>query len=317
MTSGFKVLFPVPRAALVAAALAVAAAFPVCAQMGPPIAPDAVTPEIENKSDSFDVPFVPSHDNVLKAMFDMAKPTATDYVVDLGSGDGRIVIAAALDHGAQGFGVDLNEGLVRIANLRAGKAGVADRARFFVRNLFETDISRASVLTMYLLPEVVQELRPKILSELQPGSRVVSHDYHMAEWRPDETRLVELSPDQQEAVVYFWTVPAKVAGRWEWSLSHPPYFDDERIGYGAILQQAYQDFDGRVEINLSDNRLIEPKLTGRRISFATVGELKERMVRHDFEGVVEGDRITGTVRLSGGFPAVTLPWSAQRTGTAD
>ena len=166
-----------------------------------------VPADVEAESDQFDVPFVPSDMAVLDAMFDFAKITANDTVIDLGSGDGRIVINAAKRFGARGFGVDLNADLVKIANARAARAGIADRAKFYVRNLFETDIRKATVVTMYLLPEVVLALRPKLLAELSPGTRIVSHDYHLGEWRPDGARTVNIA-NNEESVVYYWVVPA-------------------------------------------------------------------------------------------------------------
>jgi hypothetical protein len=275
-----------------------------------------VTEEIGNKSDSLDVPFVPSDNKVLNAMFELAKPTKDDFLIDLGSGDGRIVIGAARSHATPGFGVDLNADLVRIANIRAEKAGVKDKAQFYVRNLFDTDISRASVLTMYLLPEIVQQLRPRVLAELKPGTRVVSHDYHMCDWRPDGIRIVDANPGHEESVVYFWVVSANVDGTWEWEIGPRPYLGSAVVDYVATFRQNYQDIDGKLAIALNDTRLIDARVTGRRVTFTATSEVNERIVRHDFDGVVDGDRITGTVRLSGAMPDLVLPWTAKRTRPA-
>ena len=137
------------------------------------------------------VPYVPTPQEVVDKMLSMAKVTPNDFLIDLGSGDGRIVVTAAKKHGARGFGVDLNPVRVREAVENAMKNGVSDRAEFYQRNLFETDLSPASVITMYLLPRVNMELRPRLLN-LQAGTRIVSHDFDMDDWKADETVHLEV-----------------------------------------------------------------------------------------------------------------------------
>lgn len=269
-----------------------------------------VTPDIEDRSDQLDVPFVPSGNKVVDVMLRLAKPTPKDFVIDLGSGDGRIVIAAAKTYGAQGYGVDLNAGLVRIANARAAREGVGNRAKFYVRDLFKEDFSRATIVTMYLLPEVVLHLRPKLLA-LRPGTRIVSHDYHLGDWRFDDARVVGGATGGDEDVVYYWVVPARVAGRWNWTGAYPTYFNGQ-AKYTGTISQHFQDIDGKVTVNQVDMRIHDAKLTGDRIAFSATGEMEDRVVRHDFTGIVKGDRIEGTVRLSGGVQETTLPWSATR-----
>jgi SAM-dependent methyltransferase len=297
--------------ALAAAVCALIAGAPASAQR-----PDGVTSDIIDRSSQLDVPFVPSHDNVLRAMFELARPTGTDFLIDLGSGDGRIVINAARQFGLRGFGVDLNDDLVGIANRNAERAGVAPRAKFYVRDLFETDIRQATILTMYLLPEVVQSLRDKLLTDLRPGARIVSHDYHLADWRPDAVRLAEIGPKLEDSIVYLWVVPARVAGVWAWTIEQPELFN-EPMEYSASLSQRFQDVEGKVSLFPFEQRIHQASLQGTRLAFSVAGELNEKIVFHDFEGVVEGDRITGTVRLSGGIPPVTLPWTARRTRGAE
>ncbi len=138
-----------------------------------------------------DVVYVPTPQIVVDEMLRMAKVGPADFVIDLGSGDGRMVITAAKKFGARGFGVDLDTVLLKISNEAAQREGVADRARFIEQNLFETDLSQATVITSYLLPEMNEKLRPKILS-MKPGTRVVAHDYHMGEWRPDENKTLSV-----------------------------------------------------------------------------------------------------------------------------
>ena len=158
---------------------------------------------------SLDVPYVPTPSDVVNRMLELAEVGPDDFVIDLGSGDGRIAIAAVKDHNAKGaMGVDINPERIAEANANAKEAGVTDKVEFVEQNLFHTDFSKASVLTMYLLPDVNVALRPKIL-DLKPGTRVVSHAFDMDEWEPDHYERVD------GRSVYLWVVPAPVEGRWK------------------------------------------------------------------------------------------------------
>jgi hypothetical protein len=164
-----------------------------------------------------DVPFVTTPDSVTLAMLQLAKVAPADYVIDLGSGDGRIVIIAAKHFGARGLGVEIVDHLVRTSRENAKQAGVGDRAEFREQDLFATDLSPASVITLYLLPDVNLQLRPRILA-LKPGTRVVSHDWDMADWKPDKSITVA-APDkkiglEKSSKVHLWIVPARVEGVW-------------------------------------------------------------------------------------------------------
>ena len=150
-----------------------------------------------------DVPYVPTPDPVVAGMLAIAKVGPKDVVFDLGSGDGRIVIAAARQHGARGVGIDIDPERVKEARENAHKAGVAGRVEFREGDLFKADISEASVVTLYLLPRVNLELRPKLLAELKPGTRIVSHGFDMGDWQPVATRRVGTS------TVYYWVVPER------------------------------------------------------------------------------------------------------------
>jgi SAM-dependent methyltransferase len=159
-----------------------------------------------------DVPFIVTPDNVTREMLQLAGVRASDYVIDLGSGDGRIVIVAARQFGARGLGVEIVPELVEKSRENARRAGVADRVEFRVQDLFATDLSKATVITMYLLPEVNLQLRSRLLA-LKPGTRIVSHDWDMGDWKPDRVVTVE-APDKpigREKVsrLYLWTVPAR------------------------------------------------------------------------------------------------------------
>ena len=163
------------------------------------------------------VPFITTPDHVTMVMLELAAVKAGDFVIDLGSGDGRIVITAAKSFDARGLGVEIVPDLVLRSQANARKAGVADRAEFRVQDLFKTDLSAATVITMYLLPEVNLQLRPQILA-LKPGTRIVSHDWDMGDWQPDRTRVVDV-PDKKVgreklSRIHLWIVPARVHGLW-------------------------------------------------------------------------------------------------------
>jgi Cyclopropane fatty acid synthase and related methyltransferases len=152
-----------------------------------------------------DVPYVPTSQKVVDAMLKLAKVGKTDIVYDLGCGDGRIVITAAKNYGARGVGVDINPERIREANANARQAGVTNKVKFIEGDLFEQDFSEATVVTLYLLPQVNLKLRPKLLDQLKPGTRIVSHAFDMGDWKPEQTIQVEGS------TIYFWTVPEKKA----------------------------------------------------------------------------------------------------------
>ena len=186
-----------------------------------------------------DVPFVITPDNVTLEMLKLASVGPKDYVLDLGSGDGRIVILAARRFGARGLGVEIVPELVRQSNASARAAGVADRAAFREQDLFTTDLSAASVITMYLLPEVNLQLRPALLG-LKPGTRLVSHDWDMGDWQPDQTVTVA-APDkpigrEKSSRLHLWVVPARVAGLWCGAAG--------LRSFSLELAQKFQNFEG-------------------------------------------------------------------------
>jgi SAM-dependent methyltransferase len=159
-----------------------------------------------------DVPFVVTPDHVTRAMLELAEVKPGDFVIDLGSGDGRIVIVAAKQFGARGLGVEIVPELVEKSRENAKKAGVADRVEFRLQDLFATDLSQASVITMYLLPDVNLLLKPRLL-KLEPGTRIVSHDWDMGDWKPDRVVVIDV-PDKQlgrdkKSRVYLWTIPPR------------------------------------------------------------------------------------------------------------
>jgi SAM-dependent methyltransferase len=172
-----------------------------------------------------EVPYIQTPHNVVDAMLAIAEVGSQDYVVDLGSGDGRIVIAAAKRYQARGLGIDYDEGLIAESRAKAAREGVSEKVQFLHKDIFLAHFSDATVVTMYLLPEVNLALRPRLLSALQPGTRVVSHDWDMADWEPDR-RLVIEAPEKtvghkKESTIYLWIVPAHLEGSWSGVLAGP------------------------------------------------------------------------------------------------
>src|SRR5690554_7615681 len=183
-----------------------------------------------------DVPYVPTHESVVKAMLELADVDANDVLYDLGSGDGRIPVAAALDHGARAIGVEIDSGRVKLAQAYAEQMGVEHQVAFIQHDLFDVDFSPATVVTMYLLHTVNLELRPRLLTELRPGTRIVSHAFDMGDWKAD--RKIAFKSD----ALYLWIVPAQVAGHWHWQRA-----DGTR--YRLELEQRYQQLTGELWID--------------------------------------------------------------------
>jgi Methyltransferase domain len=181
----------------VALAIVLAASLPALSTVAQPLKPLEKEPE---------VPYVPTHEKVVAEMLKVAKVGKNDVLYDLGSGDGRIVITAAKQFGTRGVGVDIDPARVTEARENAKKAGVTDKVKFLQQDLFETDIREATVVTLYLLPEVNLRLRPKLLSDLKPGTRVVSHNYDMGDWAPLKTLTLKVP---QEHTIYYWVVPPR------------------------------------------------------------------------------------------------------------
>jgi hypothetical protein len=250
-------------------------------------------------------PYVPSPQSVVSDMLRFADVGPQDFLIDLGSGDGRIVLTAAKVFGARGFGVEIKEQLVRKANEDAQKEGVAERVKFVKQDLFKTDLSQASVITMYLLPDTVNLLKDKFLSELRPGTRIVSHDYPLTGWIPEKYVQMDLEDKVQisgvtTTLIYLYVVPAKVDGKW--SAKMPAALS--RLPATLSLRQQLTRVSGSVRLEGKEVPLEELKLRGDRISFRLSGR------RDEFTGKVNGTSIEGEV-VSGRRKA---PWSATRGG---
>jgi SAM-dependent methyltransferase len=222
--------------------------------------------------DGKDVVWVPTPQTLVDKMLDMAKVTPADYVIDLGSGDGRTVITAA-KRGARALGIEYNPDMVELSRRNAAKEGMGGKARFVKADLFESDFSQATVITMFLLPEINITLRPKIL-DLKPGTRIVSNSFNMGEWEADQTVS---APERCESYcrAYLWIVPAKVQGTWKFQ------------GGELKLGQTFQMLSGTLKNGDRLGPISGGRMNGEEISFTAGGER--------YTGRVNGNTITGTI----------------------
>jgi hypothetical protein len=250
-------------------------------------------------------PYVPSPQSVVADMLRYAEVGAGDFLIDLGSGDGRIVLTAAKVFGARGFGVEIKDDLVRKSNEAAKNEGLAERVRFMKQDLFKTDLSQATEITMYLLPDTVNLLKDKFLSELRPGTRIVSHDYPLTGWLPEKQEQFDLEEKINisgvtTTVIYVYLVPAKVAGKWQASL--PATISKEPIVLD--LRQQITRLYGSARINGKEFPVQSSKIRGENISFQLAG------VKGEFTGQVKGKRIDGVLENG----RTKSPWSATLGG---
>ena len=235
---------------------------------------------------NLDVPYVPTPQAVVNRMLEMAQTGPNDIHYDLGSGDGRIVVTAARDFKVKkGVGVDIDPVRINEANVNAKIAGVTDRVTFFKTDLFAFDFTEATVLTLYLLPDVNVKLRPTILDKMKPGTRVVSHAFTMGDWRPDNQDVV------QGEALYFWTVPAKVTGAWEWKIGADNYRID--------LAQQYQVVTGTLHGPSGEAPIMNAILKGDDFRFdASVPRSGASVVMH-FVGKASSTALSGSIDFAG------------------
>ncbi|MGH7356831.1 MAG: SAM-dependent methyltransferase [Candidatus Rokuibacteriota bacterium] len=241
-----------------------------------------------------DAPFVVTPPELGDAMLRLADVTARDVVYDLGSGDGRIVIQAARVFGARGVGVEIDPRLVRLSRDRALTGGVADRVTILWQDIFVTDIREASVVTLYLGEDVNVRLRPKLLRETRPGTRVVSNTFGMGDWTPDRVERVRLRDG--ERTLYYWVVPADVAGVWRVALQN-----GADVGATLTLAQRFQRLTGTLQRDGRVDPIADGGVAGDRIAFG-VGRLR-------FEGRATDDGVSGTLTSPDSMP---LGWTARR-----
>ena len=259
--------------------------------------------------DDGSTPYVQSPMEVVDRMLRLAEPKAGEYLIDLGSGDGRIVLEAAKRYGVRGLGVDLEPKLVALARERARRAGVAGLAKFEVQDLFELDLGGADIVTAYLLPEVNLKLMPKLLA-LKPGVRVVTHDYDMGPWKPDET--IELPVAEKlvgplgRSKVYLFVVPADARGTWESDL--PQHGGRWRFS----IAQTYQELDIAAHAGAEEQLVRGSRLRGRELRMVMSGLVGGKPSTGAFVGRLDGDRIQGEATISDGEDSRTVPWTARR-----
>jgi hypothetical protein len=254
------------------------------------------------------LPYVPTPQIVVDEMLKLANVTAKDFVVDLGSGDGRMIITAAKNFKASGLGVDIDKKLVELSNKQAKTDGIGDRAKFVEQDMFKTDIGKATMVTLYVLPDFMEKLRPKLLSELRPGSRIVAHDYYMSEWYPD--RQFSLTVPEKikangtdKAYLYLWIVPSIVRG--DWRMEFDAGGSRRQLIVLDIAQQ-YQMINASAENILGPMKIDNALLRGDEISF----DLAIGASSYRFTGKVTDGKMTGSALAPGG--GRTVPWRASK-----
>jgi SAM-dependent methyltransferase len=235
-----------------------------------------------------EVPYVPTPEPIVRTMLEVARVGERDVLYDLGCGDGRIVIRAAERCGARGVGVDIDRRRNQECKANALRAKVSDRVRFLEQSLFTVDVSEATVVTLYLLPWMNAQLRPKLLAELRPGARIVAHMFPISQWPPDRSvRLVDVG-----RVVHLWVVPAKVGGRWQLALRTP----DGRLRHGTIeLEQEFQTVIGTMQLGGRELPLESPTLTGDRFTFRLNDPTRWGIATYDCR--VTGDSLRGCAHV--------------------
>lgn len=271
----------------------------------------AAAPAAPGQKGAGDVVYVPTPQGVVDTMLRMAQVGPGDFLIDLGSGDGRVVLSAA-SRGARALGVDLDRHLLGVATESAQREGLADRATFREQNLFETDLAGATVIATYLLPDMNLKLRPKIL-DLKPGTRVVAHDYHMGDWLPDERETLNV-PEKKVGLegvsyVYLWHVPARVAGKWRTEIpvagKQAPFEFELAQRFQVVTGQAYA-IAGR------PTRLQTPKLRSDSLAFTAELGPGRPPVRYEFRGRVDGDELRGNVHVWENNVRREVAFTAQR-----
>jgi SAM-dependent methyltransferase len=269
-----------------------------------------------------EVPFVPTPEEVVAEMLRMADVGQDDVLYDLGCGDGRIVITAAKELGCRGVGIDIDLTRIQESRVNASNAGVSDKVKFLHMDLFEADISRASVVTLYLLSRVNLRLRPKLFRELKPGTRILSHDFSMGDWTPEKSTVLEEKVDYvpfqdtrfvddywNKHTVYFWVIPANVSGTWKWTM---PTISGKKP-YRLEIDQEFQKLEGRAfeEMSPLPFHPKNGKIIGDRLEFTLERKVSGRIEKLHFEGIVKNHDLIGYVRIEG-KPDFAEKWQAKR-----
>jgi Methyltransferase domain len=248
--------------------------------------------------------FLASTPESVERLLTLAKLRDDDVVIDLGSGDGLIPLTAArMNPRLRGRGVDIDAKLVDESNQRAKREGVADRVRFELRNAFDADLREATVITMWLFPELMRLLRPIILERARPGTRVLTSTWELGSWQADEV-------NRDGVPIYLYVVPARVAGAWDWELT----VAGKRVPYSSLIEQRFQNIEGAARAGNRREVLQDAALRGDHIKFTLAITLDGLgLTQHQFEGKVNGERIDGTVTVTPLDKSPTkLPWIARR-----
>jgi SAM-dependent methyltransferase len=250
-----------------------------------------------------DVPYVPTPEPVVNKMIELAKITKDDVAYDFGCGDGRLVIAAVKAGAKRGLGVDIDPQRIKEANENAKAAGVTDKVEFKEADLFTMDFKDATVLTMYLLPSVNMKLRPKILDEMKPGSRVVSHAFDMEDWQPEQ----EVTVQDGGQTVYMWTVPAKVEGAWDVKIKNGQGEQQAKLN----LKQEINKVTGTAKIGEKEAQIADAKLIGDQLTFALSDQPDMK-----YTCKIDGTSISGTAKGNGAAGEAQLAGSKQGADAA-
>jgi len=266
-----------------------------------------------------EVPYVPTPEKVVEEMLKMADVQKDDVLYDLGCGDGRIVITAALTKGCRGVGIDIDPQRIKESRQNAIDAGVEDKVEFLLQDLFETDISEASVVTLYLLSSVNLRLRPILFRDLKPGTRVVSHDFTMDDWETHESIEIEIETPANENFytdscwdrhnVYFWIIPANVTGTWDWTMDS----GSKKKDYALNLDQNFQEIEGKALEGSKSIPLFIPDgfIIGDNLKFILERKVSGKTERLHFEGTVKGHTVEGNVKIEGQSGSYKK-WKARR-----
>lgn len=244
--------------------------------------------ETKKPKKSPDVIFVPTPYEVVNEMLRMAEVDKNDTVYDLGCGDGRLVITAAKKFGARGVGIDIDPERIAESKANARKEGVTERVEFREADLFESDISEATAVTLYLLSSLNEKLRPKLVKELKPGTPIVSHDFPMGDWKPEQSMTVNAGGRDHQ--IYRWTVPAKASGAWQWT---QPGKDGQET-FKLALEQEHDLVSGTLTVNGKEMPIRNGRLHGTKLTFEAGAD--EQL---SFEGRVNGDSLAGVAKVAG------------------
>jgi len=269
----------------------------------------SLTPSLQGQEKHLDVPYVPTKHPVMDEMLRLANVSRKDILYDLGCGDGRIVIAATQNYGARGVGIDIDPDRIKESQENAAKAGVSGRVQFFQQDLFQADFHEATVVSLYLLTSVNLKLRPRLLKELRPGTRIVSHNFGMGSWKPDQSSAVEV--DEINHDVFLWIVPANISGSWTWTMGEP------KSKWSMDLEQHFQQATGSVSVNGIPIVLKDVFITGDKVRLTMEKQDEEEIVLVVFEGQASGHSVTGKATILDGLEKYVLDWKATRDPTTE